>query len=115
MLRATIATGTFNPGAEFEPQDGKHSDASFVSHQWVNSLCGKAASCLESVVWKTSVRKSGNTLVGELAAPDMTVEGIRCGRVVSVGDYETGCPGFDLQSRYYGHGGVSLGKAHFLA
>ena len=40
--------------------------------------------------------------------------GIRCGRVVSVGDFETGCPGFDPQSRHYGHGGVPLGKAHFL-
>ena len=24
-------------------------------------------------------------------------QGIRCGRVVSVGDFETGCPGFDPQ------------------
>ena len=30
--------------------------------------------------------------------------GIRCGRVVSVGE-----------SRHYGHGGVPLGKTHFLA
>ena len=43
------------------------------------------------------------------------VKGIRCGRVVSVEDFETGCPGFDPQSRHYGHGGVPLGKAHFLA
>ena len=41
--------------------------------------------------------------------------GIRCVRVVSVGDFETGCPGFDPPSRHYGHGGVPLGKAHFLA
>ena len=41
--------------------------------------------------------------------------GIRCGRVVSVGDFETGCPGFDPQSCHYVHGGVPLGKAHFLA
>ena len=40
---------------------------------------------------------------------------IRCGRVVSVGDFETGCPGFDPQSRHYGHGGESLGNAHLLA
>ena len=43
------------------------------------------------------------------------IQGIRCGRVVSVGDFETGYPGFDTQSRHYGHGGVPLGKAHFLA
>ena len=36
----------------------------------------------------------------------LLVFGIRCGRVVSVGDFETGCPGFDPQSRHYGHGGV---------
>ena len=41
--------------------------------------------------------------------------GIRCGRVVSVGGFETGCSGFDPQSRHYGHGGVPLGKALFLA
>ena len=41
--------------------------------------------------------------------------GIRCGRVVSVGDFETRCPRFDPQSRHYGHGGVPLGKAYFLA
>ena len=29
-------------------------------------------------------------------------------------DFENGCPGFDPQSRHYGHGGVPLGKAHFL-
>ena len=37
------------------------------------------------------------------------------GGVVSVGDFETGCPGFDPQSRHCGHGGVPMGKAHFLA
>ena len=45
----------------------------------------------------------------------VSYQGIRCSRVVSVGDFETGCPGFDPQSRHYGHGGVPLGKAHFLA
>ena len=44
-----------------------------------------------------------------------SIIGIRCGRVVSVEDFETGCPGFDPQSRQFGHGGVPLGKAHFLA
>ena len=46
--------------------------------------------------------------------PRFTI-GFRCSRVVSVGDFETGCPGFDPQSRHYSHGGVPLGKAHFLA
>ena len=52
---------------------------------------------------------------GQISKIVHLVTGIRCGRVVSVGDFETGCPGFYPQSRYYGHGGVPLGKAHFLA
>ena len=54
-------------------------------------------------------------LVQLLSCTNTTQQGILCGRVVSVGDFETVCPGFAPQSRDYGHGGVSLGKAHFLA
>ena len=60
-------------------------------------------------------RKFTLNVVNDLVLNVIILSGIRCGRVVSVGDFETGCPGFDPQSRHYGHGGVPLGKAQFLA
>ena len=41
--------------------------------------------------------------------------GIRRGRVINVSDLKPERPEFDSQSWYDGHGGVPLGKAHFLA
>ena len=57
----------------FQPQHGQHFvwqkslwQALCVIHQWANSLCGKAASCLESMLCQVLVWESQKTWVGEL-------------------------------------------------